>query len=138
MDLLKLESALHVPDFNVYCGNDCLTLYMWSKKYFLNLDQTHFLSMDTVWGSRSMYTSICQLEGLYCAVCSSSQYCRQIRVAQTETSCIQKNNLICVNVTFQAAWHKCFEVVTCSEIVSTVYKALTLNLCTSFKVKDLL
>jgi len=94
--------------------------------------------MDTVWGSRSMYTSIGQPEGLYCAVCRSSQYCRQIHVAPTVTSCIQKNNIICLNATFLAAWHKCFEMVTWSEIFSTVYQALPLNLCTSFKVKDLL
>jgi len=95
--------------------------------------------MDTVWGSRSMYTSIGQPEGLYCAVCRSSQYCRQIRVAPTVTSCIQKNNLVCINATFQAAWHKYFSNgYMFRNCFHTEYQALTLNLCTSFKVKDLL
>lgn len=129
-----MEPALHLPEFNVYCGNDCFNFVYVNLKCFLNLDQTHFLSMDTVWGSHSKYTSIGQPEGLYCAACSSSQYCRQIRLAPTVTSCVHKYNLICVNATLQA-WHKCFEMVTCSKIVSSVYQALTLNLYTSFKVK---
>jgi hypothetical protein len=94
--------------------------------------------MDTVWGSRSMYTGIGQPGGLYYAVCRSSQYCRQIHVTPAVTSGIQKYNLVCVNATFQATWHKCFGMVTCSEIVSTVYQSLTLNFCTSLKVQDLL
>lgn len=93
--------------------------------------------MDTVLGSHSMYTSIGQPEGLYCAVCSSSQYCRQIRLAPAVTSCIQKYNPFGVNAALQA-WHKCFELATCSKVVSTVYQALTLNPYTSSKATLLL
>jgi hypothetical protein len=56
---------------------------------YLSLGQTHFLSMGTVWGTRSMYTNIGQSAGLCCAVCSSSQYCRQVHLVPAVTSCIK-------------------------------------------------
>lgn len=90
-----MDSGLCLPQFDKYYESNCCSSLDMKVKEFFNLDQTHFLSMDTVWGTRNMYTSSGQLAGLGCAVCNSSQYCKQIHLTPAVTICIQ--NYILVN-----------------------------------------